>query len=174
MPLDRDTDTEIVIRLHWGFRVFGSALMLYGIGLTTGGFINGVAGPGTVSDRILVGLILGGVGIFFFLSGVYAASTTTKITFNQPPGHMTMRWRTWQRRWPPFTRTKHISMEEVAQADIDSESGKDMEGHHRTLFQVWLMTKSGEKVMLLHYYPVDRKVAQRLKQRILEFRGGQR
>ena len=169
MPLDRDTDTEIVIRLFWGLRASGGFFMLAGIGWFVVGLagLAGGLGAENAEDRFAGGGGATTLGVALFLFGTWFAQMTTKITFNQPPGLVTMGWRTWA-RWPPFTRTKHISKEEVARVDIRSVQGTDWRDRPRTTYQVWLEMNSGEEVILLHY-PDDRKVAERLEERILEF-----
>jgi hypothetical protein len=174
MPLERDSEAEIVITRFWGIYTTGLLVMLGGIGWIAGG-ITGAAGiwepetgADTAVDRIALGLTMGAIGIVVLLFGLLLAGPTTDIGFNEPPGYMTMRWRTWHRHWPPFTRTRRISIEEIQRVSINSVTRVNPTGgSHRRWYQVWVATPSGKNVLLLDHD--DRKVANRLVRRVSNF-----
>ncbi len=174
MPLERDSEAEIVITRFWGTRASGWFFMLAGIGWFVGLVAAAGLAEGNAGERI-AGAVFGfAFGIALFLVGAWMANPTTQITFDQHGGYMTMRWRTWFRHWPPLTRTKHISKEDIKEVSIQPVTRRDWysEDARRTWYQVWVVGRSGKRVLLLDYD--DQSVADRLVQRISEFSGAPR
>ncbi len=150
----QDTEAEIVSRVSdlafWFgllFIVFGIPIILLGLDLA------GLSlGWDLIDKNLGGGLSLIGVGLFVVLIGIWIVGVTTKVTFDQPPGYLTVNLRhipvfLW------FSRTKRISGEEARTVTVAA-------------YPVKITMKSGKELKL---YVWQRDEAEPLARRILDF-----
>lgn len=146
----KDTEAEIFVR-SWRdkvARIFGT---LVGCVLFTVGVYGGIP-------------VLGFIGLANILIASTVPDMGTKVTFNQPPGCMTV---TRRFCWC-LLRTKRISNEEARSARVASVRRPSLlTGFVHTAYQVRVTMQSGKEVSL--YIGWERNKADYLAQRILEF-----
>ena len=149
----RDSESEICISQPWWVYALGAVMILCGIMIS-------------VTTRFL----LTPVGIVAILLGILLlVRSSTRITFDQPPGYMTMRWGV-RRYWPYFVRTTQISKEEAREArvrGVDRTVGGMYSFGTVTVYQVRVMMSSGKEVTL--HEDSEQHVADYLARRIRQF-----
>jgi len=159
----KDTPSEIIIKMPWWFRVIAWAELLLGAGFFTGYL------PAILADPNSETLIPAGFGLLFILLGIWMVGMTTKVTFNQPPGYMTVtRGHIPVFLW--FLRTRVvISREEARSVVVGSVQRSVGEyGGTKTAYDVMVVTTSGKEVKL-YDGGWKRDKADYLAKRILEF-----
>jgi hypothetical protein len=153
-PILKDTGRDKVSRLSdWVFWI-GLLLMLFGLPIMWLGLdLAGLNLGWDIAEKNPSGLGLVGAGLFPVLVGIWFLGITTKVTFNQPPGYITVTlghipvflW---------FLRTRRISREDARNSTV---TGYPL---------VKIVMKSG-KELKLWTYPLDE--VEPLAQRIKEF-----
>ncbi len=121
----QDTEAEIVSRVSDLAFWFGLLFIVFGIPII-------LLGLDLIDKNLGGGLGLIRVGLFAVLVGIWFVGVTTKVTFDQPPGYMTV-----SRGHIPvflwFSRTKPISAEEARTVTVAAypvkitmKSGKEL------------------------------------------------
>ncbi len=161
----KDEGSKIVIRLLVLFYVAAWILLLFGVGLVFGvvlvpaALMEWAGDPSGANGEIYW---IVGTGLFLVLLGIWMVGITTKITFNQPPGYMTVTLGMWPLfLW--FLRTKRISKEDARSAFV--RSGEPASWH--TAYQARVVMESGKEVTLVE--DGNPSVSNYLVRRILEF-----
>lgn len=166
----KDSGSEIALTIPVWARVIAWILLLFGVGLVPAALMGWAGDPSGANGEKW---IPAGFGLFFVLLGIWMVGMTTKITFNQPPGYMTVTLG----KWPLFLwflRTKRISKEEARSAFVRSVkrmvSGGDWNmpsSSRHTAYQVKVVMNSGKEVTLHEDWNPD--VSNYLARRISEF-----
>ena len=145
MILVKGSKSQIIIKMPWWFRVIFWLILLFGVPLFLVG-LSAIIAEGANTDLWIPGLI----GLLFVLLGIWMVGMTTKVTFHQPPGYMTV-----SRGHCPlflwFLRTKRISTEEARTAfvrTVQRNTWSTMGSSTATAYEVWVTTKSGKDVKL--------------------------
>lgn len=141
----QDTEAEIVSRVSDLAFWFGLLFIVFGIPII-------LLGWDLIDKNLGGGLSLIGVGLFAVLVGIWIVGVTTKVTFNQPPGYMTVTlghipiflW---------FLRKKCISREDARNSTVAA-------------YPVKITMKSGKELKL---YGWQHDEAEPLARRILDF-----
>ncbi len=156
MLISKDSQSEIVIKMPWWFRVIAWGELLLGFPFFIGYL------PASLADPNSETLIPAGFGLLFILLGIWMAGMTTKVTFDKPPGYITV-----SRGHCPlflwFLRTKRISREEAKSAfACVIDHWWDEHSHH----EVRVVASSGKEVKLLdggRYQDVANYLAKRIE-----------
>jgi len=150
LGLIKDTESKIIIKMPWWFRVIGWGILLVGLLL----FIALL--PASLAEPNLEGFVAPSFGLFSILGGIWMVGMTTKVTFHEQLGYMDVsRGNCPLFLW--FLRTKRISRDEARSVFVN--------GH-----QVRVVARSGKEVKLYDHgekYGPDE--AQYLAKRILDF-----
>lgn len=155
--LVKDTESKIVIKMPWWFRVTFWPILLFGILLLFVGLADIPTGDAGA-------FWIGGFGLLFTLLGIWTVGMTTKVNFNKPPGYMTV-IRGHRPLFLWFLRIKRISKEEARSVFVHTHhSIWDPYIHH----EVRVVARSGKEVELYHTGKWG-DIADYLAKRILDF-----
>ncbi|MFC1962378.1 hypothetical protein ACFLWB_00010 [Chloroflexota bacterium] len=151
--------TTLVFSWPWVWRGYEMLITLCGVGTIWFGL--NIAKEANISIVVL--------GILVVLLGIWAVSggMTVKVTFDQPPGYITVQ-RGSDPKWLWFRRRKYvISKEEAITAGYSGFDGVSPTDATQDVYKVEIKLKSG--VLKLEDIPSDYKKAKYLAERIRDF-----
>ncbi len=141
MKISKDSQSEIVIKQSQWIYVGGWGILLFGL-LFFIGYL-----PSILADLNSETLIPTGFGLFFVLLGIWIVGWTTKVTFDKPPGYLTVS----RGNWPLFLwflRTKRFSRQEVKSVFAYSRDPWWWTYEGSDMHEVRAVANSGKEVIL--------------------------
>ena len=154
MKIILDPTSEIVIKQPWWYYVAAWGMLVVGLLL----FV--VLLPESLDNPTSGAWIGVGGGLLIFLFGIWGVRMTTKVTFDQPLGHITVSRPAFL--W--FSRKKVvISKEEARSAYVDPDA------EIRTLHNIAVIMKSGKMVRFLYLGQLGRDKADYVAERIRDW-----
>jgi hypothetical protein len=165
--VDRDTQEEIVVGTPWQYLAAGCLLLLMGIsGLIV---LTVIAFP--IKYTLVLFLLIPSIfPVGWLLLGIYYLGWRTKVTFNQPPGYITVT-RGHIPIFLPQLRRRCISREEAKSVYLRSVGRNLGGGGWRTAHEVRIITEAGKELTLCDCWKRDK--VEYLVQRFFAIGSGQ-
>ncbi len=143
MTIIKDSQSEIVIKQRGWFYVVAWANIPFGLLLFIGYL------PASLADPTSDTWVPVGFGLLFILLGIWLVGMTTKVTFDKPPGYVTV-----SRGNHPvflwFLRIKRISREEAESVSVCSRDPWWWTHEGSSMHEVRSIAKSGKEVILFN------------------------
>ncbi len=167
-PWIKDTGSKIVLKymridqvcISYGFFLSGILILFPGILMVFSGILD--LSMGTISAGFIL-IFIGFLPLWFFLK----TDSTKEIVFDQPPGHITLRFHFLPFIFWIYREKRSIPKKEIRTVLIRTHTVRSSKGRLRDADCLYVVMRSGEEVVLYADYNPER--VEYVEQRVLEF-----